>query len=131
MMEVDGNGILCTVVVKYGDEAGSSGGKTESDIPYSHLTVIPTPFVSPKLVCKHQSPDVFNVQVPQHPTTTQVLSNQDILASGALCGKKKGWRAKELEVAELGCWNECIQQLLCEDTKKLLGFLSASKGGSA
>ena len=53
MMEVNGDGILVrTVMVKY-DEAGSSGGKTELDIPYSHLTAVPTtPFASPKLVCK-------------------------------------------------------------------------------
>ena len=130
VMEVDANGILHTVVVK-DDEAGSNGGKTESDIPYSHLTVIPTPFISLKLVHKCQSPDVFNVQALQHPTTTQVLSIQDLLASGALHGKKKGWRAKELEVAELGCQNESFQQLLHEDIKELLGFLSTSKGGSA
>ena len=82
-------------------------------------------------VHERRSPDIFNVQAPQPPTTTQVTSIQGILASGALRGKKEGWRAKELEVAELGCRNERFQQLLREDTKELLGFLSASKGGSA
>jgi hypothetical protein len=70
---------------------------TESDISYSHLTVVTKPFASPELVRERWSPDFLNIQAPP-PTTTKVSSIQDILASGALRSKKKGWRAKELGV---------------------------------
>jgi hypothetical protein len=120
--EVDGDGILRMFTVKY-NECGSSGGMTESDICYSHLTVVTSPFASPKLVRERRSPDVLNIQAPP-PTATKVSSIQDILASGASRGKKKGWRAKELGVFQLGSRNERFQSLLREDTKELLGFLS-------
>jgi hypothetical protein len=73
---------------------------------------------------ERRTPDVLNFQAPQPPTTTKVSSIQDILASGASRGKKKGWRAKELGVFQLGSRNERFQSLLREDTKELLGFLS-------
>jgi hypothetical protein len=120
--DVDGDGILHMFTVKY-NECGSSGGITESEICYSHLTVVPSPFASTKLVRKRRSSDVLNIQAPQPPTTTKVSSIQDILASGASRGKKKGWRAKELGVFQLGSRNERFQNLLREDTKELLGFL--------
>jgi Transposase len=120
--EVDGDGILRMFTVKY-NECGSSGGMTESDICYSRLTVVTSPFASPKLVRERRSPDVLNIQAPP-PTATKVSSIQDILASGASRGKKKGWRAKELGVFQLGSRNERFQSLLREDTKELLGFLS-------
>jgi hypothetical protein len=47
--EVDSDGILRMFTVKY-NECGSSGGMTESDISYSHLTVVTKPFASPELV---------------------------------------------------------------------------------
>ena len=40
--DVDGDGILRMFAVKY-NECGSSGGMTESDICYSHLTVVTSP----------------------------------------------------------------------------------------
>jgi hypothetical protein len=78
-----------------------------------------------------KSPDILNIQAPS-PTTTKVSSIQHKLASGALLnGKKKGWRAKELGVFQLGCRNELFQSLPCEDTKELLGFfLGLSNTGS-
>ena len=128
--DVDGDGVLRMFTVKY-NECGSSGGKTKSDICYSRLTVVPSPFASTKLVRDRRSPEVINIQAPQPPTMPQLTSIQEILSDGAKRGKHKGWRAKELGVAELGCRNERFQQLLREDTKELLGFLSAGNGGSA
>jgi hypothetical protein len=111
--------------VKY-NECGSSGGITETNICYSCLTVVPSPFASTKLARQRGSPDELNVQAPQSPSTAKVLSSsiRDILAAGVSRGKKKGWRAKELGVLQLGSRDERFQSLLREDTKELLGFLS-------
>jgi hypothetical protein len=54
---------------------------------------------------------------------------QDILSAGTTRGKQKGWRAKELGVAKVGSRDEHFQNLLHEDTKELLGFLSAKSTG--
>ena len=122
---VNGNGILRKFTVKY-NECGSSGGITETNICYSRLTVVPSPFASTKLARQRGSPDELNVQAPQSPSTAKVLTSsiQDKLAAGASRGKKKGWRAKELRVLHVGSRNERFQSLLREDTKELLGFLS-------
>ena len=117
--DVDGDGILRMFAVKY-NECGSSGGMTESDICYSRLTVVPSPLASTKMVRERRTPDVLNIQAPQPPTTTKVSSIQDILASGASRGKKKGWRAKELGVFQLGSRNERFRRLACTVSKQLV-----------
>lgn len=52
----------------------------------------------------------------------------DWLTSGASQGKKKGWRAKEHGVSQLGTRNEQFQSPLREDTKELLArFLAGAR----
>ena len=131
--DVNGDGVLRMFTVKY-DKSGSSGGKTEAGIPYSRLTVVPSPFASTKLARERRAPEMLNNLPPQPPTTPQLMSIQAILAAGAARGKHKGWRAKGLGVVEHGRRNERFNILLREDTKELLGFLSgqstAGTGGS-
>ena len=121
--DVNGDGVLRMFTVKY-DKSGSIGGKTEAGIPYSRLIRIPSPFGSPKLVRERR----------RAPITPQLTSIQEILAAGAARGKHKNWRAKELGVVEHGNRNEHFQNLLREDTKELVGFLSTKStsgtGGS-
>jgi hypothetical protein len=121
--DINGDSVLRTFTVKY-DTSGSSGGKTESKIPYSHLTVVPSPFACYKLARDRRLPEVMNIQAPQPPATPTLTKIQDILAAGASRGKHKGWRANELGVVEHGRRNERFNILLCEDTKEQLGFIS-------
>jgi hypothetical protein len=121
--DVIGDGVLRMFTVKY-NESGSSGGKTELDIPYSHLTVVPSPFASTKLARERRAPEMLDNRPPEPPMTPTLMKIQDILAAGAARGKHKGWRAKELGVVEHGCRNERFNILLREDTKELLGFVS-------
>jgi hypothetical protein len=115
--------------VKY-DKSGSSGGKTEAGIQYSHVTETPSPFGSTKSVRERRAPETFDNVLPQTPMTPQLTRIQEILAAGAARGRNKGWRAKDLEVAEHGSRNENFQNLLCEDTKKLMGFLSGKSSAA-
>jgi hypothetical protein len=63
---VNGDGVPRMFTVKY-DKSGSSGGKTEAGIPYSHLTVVPSPFASTKLAREHRAPEMLN-NLPPQPT---------------------------------------------------------------
>jgi hypothetical protein len=121
--DVDGDGVFRMCTVKY-DACGSSGGKTEANVCYSRLTVVPTPYTSTKLARERRLPDILTVSVPPQQSTTKFSSIQDILACGASRGKRRGWRAKELGVSDLSSHNERFRSLLREDTKELLGFLS-------
>jgi hypothetical protein len=124
--DVNGDGVLRMFTVKY-DKSGSSGGKTEAGIPYSRLTVVPSPFASTKLARERRAPEMLNNLPPQPPTTPQLMSIQAILAAGAARGKHKGWRAKELGVVEHGRRNERFNILLREDTKSCSDFFQDSR----
>jgi hypothetical protein len=99
--DVNGDGLLRMFTVKY-DECRSSGGITESKICYSRLTVVTSPCASRKLVRELRLPDKLSI-THQLPATTKVSHGiQDLLASGTSQEMKKGWRAKELGVFQLG-----------------------------
>ncbi len=60
-----------------------------------------------------------------------VQSIIDALTSGASHSKRKGWRAIEFGVSELGSRNEHFRSLLCQDTKELLGLFAGQSSVGA